>query len=263
MSLLLSDFKIVRDMNFKTPVKEIHNYIKQLDPYFDMRRVQTFFGNKTYRQDGYYIGIGIPDNAEECIAAARTRYDVDPHMLSAAVAEQLMFPVPGHTARASQVNAVAKARGLTGLHFNSDIPDHGINWRGVLYAGVIKRGLLWYGPGINKPLSVYDLTWWVNEWSTEQVSEEEVIAAMDAPMVRVKLNWDMGTGYAWKDVRLLHAGDLGWYTGPFPDLLARNDGKAPPPPDQPYGYGYVSLDDARTARDKVAKGDSDNAHSTD
>lgn len=249
MSLSQTDF--IFGAGNTTSANEMREYIKSIDPYFDMRKLPTFFGCNAYYQDGvwHYVAIKARELSET--------------MTARAVAEQLMFPVPGHTARAAQVNAVAKARGLTGLHFNSDIPDHGINWRGVLYAGVIKRGLLWYGPGINKPLSVYDLTWWVNEWSTEPVSEEEVIAAMDAPMVRVKLNWDMGTGYAWKDVRLLHAGDLGWYTGPFPDLLARNDGKAPPPPDQPYGYGYVSLDDARTARDKVAKGDNDNAHSTD
>lgn len=255
MSLSMNDF--IFDKSLKTPKSELQRYIKHVDPYFDMRKLKSFFGSKIYVDQFYVHGV------QPLISTDNIMKQTDAALLPRAVAEQLMFPVPGHTARAAQVNAVAKARGLTGLHFNSDIPDYGINWRGVLYAGVIKRGLLWYGPGINKPLSVYDLTWWVNEWSTEPVSEEEVIAAMDAPMVRVKLNWDMGTGYAWKDVRLLHAGDLGWYTGPFPDLLARNDGKAPPPPDQPYGYGYVSLDDARTARDKVARGDSDNAHSTD
>lgn len=249
MSLSMNDF--IFDKSLKTPKSELQRYIKHVDPYFDMRKLKSFFGSKIYVDQFYVHGV------KPLISTDNIMKQTDAALLPRAVAEQLMFPVPGHTARAARVNAVAKARGLTGLHFNSDIPDHGINWRGVLYAGIIKRGLLWYGPGINKPLSVYDLTWWVNEWSTEPVSEEEVIAAMDAPMVRVKLNWDMGTGYAWKDVRLLHAGDLGWYTGPFPDLLSRNDGKAPPPPDQPYGYGYVSLDDARTARDKVARGDTD------
>jgi len=236
MPLMHSDFEF--NLNNKTSLIEMREYIKLVDPYFDLRKLQTFFGNKAYYVNGNWVGV-----------ICRTAELTDRTIIEAASAG-LLFKCVGHTARVDQLNAVAAARELP-LTFSSDVADHGIAWRSVLYAGIIRKGLIHTGHGINKPLSLYDLSWWINQWSSEPVTDGEIIAAMDAPTVRCKLNWDMGTGLGWKDHRLLHVGDLGWYTGPFAHLIMRNDGKAPPPPGELYGYGYVDLDEARQAREAL------------
>jgi len=229
MSLSLDDFYFGDD---NISVQELHNYVRQIDPYFDLRKLQSFFNNNAYRDKGFYYGVSIRPNIEKATSAG------------------ILIRLPGHTARADQVNAVAQARGVK-LVLKDDIEGYAINWRSVLYAGVIKRGLIHSGHGINKPLSAYDLCWWISRWGSEPVTEGEVIAAMDAPTVRCKLNWDMGIGIGWDGFRMLNVGDLSWYRGPFADMIAQNDGKAPPPPGEQYGYGFISIDDARRARERL------------
>lgn len=237
MSLLDSHF-IYGEGN-STSLIEMRAYVKVIDPYFDLRKLNTFFGNKAYYQDGHWHYVAIKSG----------------DIVSRAVEKGLLIPVEGMTAPHRQVNAVAAARGLNELQFVTDLTDHAINWGGLIYTGVIRRALVTDSKGLGRPLSVYDLTWWLNQWSTYPVTEAEVIAAVDLPTTRVKLNWDMGSGYAWKDLRLLHIADLGWYKGPFAHFIAMNDGKCPPPPGESYGYGYVSLDEARHARDEVNSDD--------
>lgn len=251
MPLLLTDFEFRRDIEFKTAKKDIADYIRKIDPYFDMRRLGTFFGNKSYYVNGYWHAVGIPQNSSDIIEQAGHRYLTDTAIIKVAESLGLIFPVPTYVARADQVNAVAQARGLD-LSVPASVENYAVNWKGFIHQAIIKRQCLWEGPGINKPLTAYDLTYWIRIWSNDpSISEDEVIAAMDIPTIRTKLNWDMGSGVAWKGIRLLNAGDLSWYTGAFPDKLAMNDGKSPPPPGEDYGYGYVDMTEVKTVRDQI------------
>lgn len=240
MSLSLNDFIFERGKSVSN--KEMREYIKRIDPYFDLRKLATFFGNRAYQMDGEWHSVLIKSDRVE---------ELDDDLISQAVAVDLLFRVPTLTARADQINAVARARGID-LTFHSDVPDYAIAWKGFIHPAIIQRQCLWAGPGINKPLTAYDLTYWIRIWSDDpSITEDEVIAAMDMPTIRTKLNWEMGTGIAWKGVRLLNAGDLSWYTGAFPDKLAMNDGKNPPPPGEPYGYGYVDMTEVVDKRNEI------------
>lgn len=240
MSLSLNDFIFERGKSVSN--KEMREYIKRVDPYFDLRKLSTFLGNRAYQLDGEWHSVLIKSDRV-------AQLDID--LILRAVTADLIFPVPTYVARADQVNAVAQARGID-LAFHSDVPEYAVNWKGFIHQAIIKRQCLWEGPGINKPLTAYDLTYWIRVWSNDpSISEDEVIAAMDIPTIRTKLNWDMGSGVAWKGIRLLNAGDLSWYTGAFPDKLAMNDGKSPPPPGEEHGYGYVDMTEVKTVRDKI------------
>ena len=171
----------------------------------------------------------------------------DSGLIDAAVKAGLILQVNTCVARAHQINAVAKARWLD-FTFHDDLTDYSVFWKG--FVSQIHQVTYETHPAA-KPLTAYDLTYWVNRWSDEPVTEEEVIAFVDRETVRVKLNWDMGSGLAWKGLRLLTVSDLEWYTGLFPEKLAMNDGKMPPPPGEEYGYGYVSLTEAAEARSVI------------
>lgn len=251
MPLLLTDFEFRRDIEFKTSKKDITDYIKKIDPYFDMRRLGTFFGNKSYYTNGYWHAVGIPENSADIIEKAQCRYLTDDAIIKTAESLDLIFCVPTYVARADQVNAVAQARGID-MHLPASVENYAVSWKGFIHQAIVKRQCLWEGPGINKPLTAYDLTYWIRIWSNdESITEDEVIAAMDMPTIRTKLNWDMGSGVAWKGIRLLNAGDLSWYTGAFPDKLAMNDGKNPPPPGEEYGYGYVDMTEVLDKRNEI------------
>lgn len=246
MSLSFDDF--IFDKSLKTPKTELQRYIKHVDPYFDMRKLKTFFGSKVYIDQFDVHGI-VPKLSTDDLMQQQ-----DTSVIDTAIAADLIFRVPTLTARADQVNAVARARGVD-LTFHSDVPDHAVSWKGFIHQAIVKRQCLWEGPGINKPLTAYDLTYWIRIWSDDpSITEEEVIAAMDMPTIRTKLNWDMGSGVAWKGIRLLNAGDLSWYTGAFPDKLAMNDGKNPPPPGEEYGYGYVDMTEVLDKRNEIIGG---------
>lgn len=247
MPLLLTDFEFRRDIQFKTPKKEMTEYIKKIDPYFDLRRLPTLFGNRAYYMNGHWHAVGIPSNADEIIKEAQKRYTVDEGVIKVAENLGLILRVDGYVARADQLNAVAKARGLD-FRTPSSIENYSVFWKG--FVSQIHQVTYETHPS-SKPLTAYDLTYWVNRWCDEPVTEEEVIAAVDRETIRVKLNWDMGTGIAWKGIRLLNVFDLDWYTGRFPEKIAMNDGKNPPPPGEEYGYGYASLTEAAEARSMI------------
>lgn len=236
MSLSLSNFIFEKGKSISN--KEMRAYIKRTDPYFDMRKLSAFFGTRAYQQDGEWHNVMI--NSERLS-------ELNEELINSATEAGLIVQVNTCVARADQINAVAKARGLD-FTFHDNLTDYSVNWKG--FVSQIHQVTYETHPS-SKPLTAYDLTYWINRWGDEQVTEEEVIAAVDRETIRVKLNWDMGTGVAWKGIRLLNVFDLDWYTGRFPEKIAMNDGKNPPPPGEEYGYGYASLTEAAEARSMI------------
>jgi len=250
----LSHDRFIFDTSVTTDKNKINDYVRLIDPLFDLRKLSSFFGTKAYYNGDTWYGVSLPDGATETLRTGR-----GDAACQAAVDGGLLIRRTGYTVPVSKVEALARARGISITGLKGDvIADVDLNISPELHLLSHTPYMFWKH---TRPLAVYDLCWWFRTLTGQDITEDEMIAVMDRPVVRCKLNWEMGTGRGWSDLRLLNKSDLTWMTGYYPDApahiwawISSIDTKMPPPPGEPYGYGYADITQVVSKRDEIIGG---------